>query len=91
MAKYVFRLEPKDIHQLQKIRKIIRKDRSLNVLVSHSIIPLFQPITRTYREWNPKKPSQWVIHVMYNGIEKQRYYITALYEEIESIASYLAN
>lgn len=70
--------------------KSIKKEPTSTVVIEHCVIPLFEPSTKTYRKWNPKTPSQWIVYicsVSKHGIliRKHVRYFYALYSDIERI------
>jgi hypothetical protein len=79
------------VKEIRKIYLTEAKNGNTVIIIQHSLIPLYNPVTKKYRKWEVEKPSEWIIHIGRGGVPLYSMQIVAMYDSIESIMNYLVN
>lgn len=62
-----------------------KKDKKIVPVIQHSLIPQYNPVTKTYKEFDENSILEWFVHI---GLNKT-YVIYAKYSKIEKILKYI--
>lgn len=80
-----------EINKLCKIKKLFKKEKGCFITIEHCIIPLYNPYTKMYREWDINKPTEWIVKIRNADKTKHEIIIFFKYKDIEKIAMYINN
>ena len=82
-------LQAQSIKMAKTIRRVFRAFQMLkgytSLEVQHNLTALYNPVEKTYQEWNPDLPTEWTIAVGKNGVVQKRYVVVEYYRNIGTL------
>lgn len=74
---------------IRKVQDALVKYKGSHVVIAHDVINLYNPVTRSYREWNPNEVSSWFILIKTDHeTVKERFRFYALYNDLEHVMDF---
>jgi hypothetical protein len=88
-------ISKKDYRSIRQARKLYKKFSSQNkqtgVVIVHNIVPLYNPIEKTYQSSGPNDFTQWIVEVNLEKKPLNRFLINVLYRDIQFIMKWIIN
>lgn len=80
---------PGNIRRIRKLFVSESKKKKVFLVIQHCLISLYNPTTKTYREWDITRPTEWILRIGYKDNYKHEIRIFTIYDNIERFATYI--